>query len=84
MPRPLANPATVLGIAVQARRGGVDVGVPAAALGVSRATLYRVEAGTHEPSFNTALALARWLGEDWTVEKVMEAARSPATGTAPR
>lgn len=39
-------------------------------------TLSRLERGTHRPSYDTAVKLARWLG--WTVEQVMEAASAPA------
>lgn len=49
------------------------------ATGIPRSTLGRLELGTHAPSADTALALARWLG--WTMEQVMEASKTPADPT---
>lgn len=47
--------------------------------GVPHTTLSRLERGTHRPSADTALVLARWLG--WTMEQVMAAADEPAPVT---
>jgi DNA-binding XRE family transcriptional regulator len=40
-------------------------------------TLAKLERGAHNPSIDTTIALARWLG--WSAEQVIEAARTPAT-----
>jgi hypothetical protein len=42
---------------------------------MDRGNYYRLERGTHRPSYDSAVKLARWLG--WTVEQVMEAAAAP-------
>jgi DNA-binding XRE family transcriptional regulator len=73
MPSPPAIPLTSLGAELQRRRGSRDARELAAEIGISRAAYYRLERGSHEPTLDTALALARWLG--WTVERVAEAAK---------
>lgn len=45
-------------------------------LEIYRNTYYRLERGTHRPSYDTAKKLAAWLG--WTTDQVMEAAGRPA------
>ena len=72
------QPSTALGIAIRSKRGAT--GQPAASVeaGVPQATLSRIERGSHRPSVDTALALAKWLG--WSVEQVLEAASTPAEG----
>jgi DNA-binding XRE family transcriptional regulator len=45
-------------------------------LGLSHDHYYRLERGTHAPSYPTAVKLAAWLG--WTTDQVMEAAGRPA------
>jgi transcriptional regulator with XRE-family HTH domain len=82
-PRPgrVAGPTTTaLGDALRAKRGETTASAVASQLGVDTATMTRIELGAR-PSFDTALKLARWLGEDWNVERVMEAAK--AAGGAP-
>lgn len=61
---------------MRAARGVEDQDAIGVKLGVSRPTLSRLERGTHQPSADTALKLARWLG--WSMEQVMEAAKAPA------
>ena len=61
---------------MQAHRGAVHGDTAAMEAGIPASTFYRIERGTHRPSYNTARALARWLG--WTVEQVMDAAEQPA------
>lgn len=58
--------------AVRKKRGDLSQVDAAQAAGVPRATLSRLERGTHRPSYDTAVKLARWLG--WTVEEVMAGA----------
>lgn len=77
MGRPANPPKTLLGSEIRAeraRRGSGQV-VAAEEIGIPRATLAVAERGSHPPSLDTAVALARWLG--WTVERVIEAARTP-------
>ena len=69
------QPSTKLGAAVIAHRAEQTLTGIAEQLGVTNPTLSRIERGTHRPSYDTALALSRWLG--WTVEQVMEAAGQP-------
>lgn len=76
MARLLKPTTTALGEAVRAKRAGSQHAAADDA-GVRRETLSRIERGAHQPSIGTALALARWLG--WSVEQVIEAARTPAT-----
>lgn len=66
---------TALGRAIQERRGTADQGSTAAVIGVPRTTLSRIERGTHLPRWDTAVALAAWLG--WTPGQVMDAAATP-------
>jgi DNA-binding XRE family transcriptional regulator len=74
MARPPNPPTTALAVAIRSRRGSVTGDEVAAILGVTRGTFYKIEGGIHAPSFETARRLARWLGEGWTVERVMDAA----------
>lgn len=78
MPRPPPKPRTVLGQAIQARRGDT-LEEAAAQSNIPRTTLSRLERGTHRPSYDTAKALASWLG--WTVEQVMEGAERQVSTT---
>jgi DNA-binding XRE family transcriptional regulator len=82
MSRPAPTPTTLLGGALIKARGETTGKTLAPRLGVSVATYYRLERGDHEPTFDTALKLARWLGEGWTVERVMDAARERAPATS--
>jgi hypothetical protein len=41
---------------------------------IAQSSLTRIEVGETVPSYPTAVALAAWLGDGWTVERVMEAA----------
>lgn len=75
MPRHPARPTTQLGVAVQTRRGATPLRALGDELGLNDTTLSRIERGTHRPSADTAVALARWLG--WSVEAVLEAAKTP-------
>lgn len=68
-------PATALSVALQNRRGTSTQREAAKVMGVHHATLARIERGTHRPSADTAVALAKWLG--WSVEAVLEAAKTP-------
>lgn len=76
MPRPPTPPRTALGVALRARRGTTIGAVAAAGLGLDHDHYYRLERGTHRPTYDTAVKLAAWLG--WTVEQVMTAASQPA------
>lgn len=58
------------------RRSGRVGDEVAEELGLERGTYYRLERGTHQPSYDTAKKLATWLG--WTTDQVMEAAKAPA------
>lgn len=62
-----------------ARRGTRTLQDLGADVGVTYATLSRLERGTHRPTYDTAVKLAAWLG--WTVEQVMTAATQPASPT---
>jgi DNA-binding XRE family transcriptional regulator len=73
--RPVA-PVTFLGAHVRTQRAGRTQEAVAAEVGLPRATLSSIERGAFRPSYDTARALARWLG--WTVEQVMDAADRPA------
>ena len=75
MARPPAKPVTALGAEVQRKRGGVSLRTAAEEAGVPDTTLSRIERGTHRPSYDTARAIATWLG--WTVDEVMVAAEAP-------
>lgn len=74
MPRIAPPTPTTLGAAIRAKRGAASLESLAPDLKLSHPTLSRIERGTHQPSYSTAKALAKWLG--WTVEEVMEAAES--------
>jgi len=74
--RPMLTVTTALGIALRERRESLSTHEAAAAIGITQATLSRVERGAYRPSVLTALALSRWLG--WTMEQVLEAASTPA------
>jgi DNA-binding XRE family transcriptional regulator len=76
MPRPAPKPSSALATAIQAKRADLRQQDAADVLGVSGGTLSRLERGTHQPSTDTALKLARWLG--WSMEQVIEAANAPA------
>ncbi|MBK9649584.1 MAG: helix-turn-helix transcriptional regulator [Deltaproteobacteria bacterium] len=67
---------------MQAKRADLRQQDAADELGVSGGTLSRLERGTHLPSADTALKLARWLG--WSMERVMEAAKAPASSPEER
>jgi DNA-binding XRE family transcriptional regulator len=73
--RPLQPPKTALGAAMRAKRADMSGDDAAEALGIERGTYYRIERGAREPSADTALLLARWLGI--TMEEVYDAARRP-------
>lgn len=75
MSRPPVPPTTELGRALRARRSGRTQRDVEGEVCLPRATLARIERGTHRPSYDTAKALAAWLG--WSVEEVMEAAEAP-------
>lgn len=60
---------------MRAKRGNQSLQQAAGDAGVPFSTLSRIERGTHAPSADTALALARWLG--WSMEQVMEASKTP-------
>jgi transcriptional regulator with XRE-family HTH domain len=75
MSRRRAQPETRLGVAVQAKRGAEAMRSVAALCGIPDSTLSRIERGTHRPTYDTAKALATWLG--WTVDEVMTAAETP-------
>lgn len=49
-------------------------------LATTATTLSRLERGTNRPSADTAILLARWLG--WSVEQVLEAAKTPAPSSS--
>ena len=70
----------MLGQAIRLRRAGRPQVAAEGESTIPRATLSRIERGTHAPSADTARALARWLG--WTVEQVFEAAETPVAGDA--
>lgn len=76
MPRPAPAPRSHLGIAVQRQRADLTQAEAAAMIGIPETTLSRVERGAGRPSYETARALAAWLG--WSLERVLEAAESPA------
>jgi transcriptional regulator with XRE-family HTH domain len=73
---------TLLGAAIRERRGESTASATAEALGVSLASLTRIELGVADPSFATAIKLARWLGEGWSAERVFEEAGKPAPGAS--
>ena len=74
--RPPSPPLTALGLAVREHRAPATQDEIAMVLGITQATLARLERGTHQPSYETAKKLAAWLG--WTTDQVMEAAKAPA------
>lgn len=75
MPTPPKPPQTHLGIAIRERRAERSQRDVGEAVGVPGATLSRIERGTHRPTYDTARAIATWLG--WTVDEVMLAAEAP-------
>ena len=79
MPRRSASfsPPTLLAVALVSRRDGRKLAEVVAEAQVPSTTLSHLERGTHLPSADTALKLARWLG--WSMEQVMEAAKAPAS-----
>lgn len=50
--------------AVRIKRQAASPGILAAALGISRATLARIERGQHEVSTSAFLNVCRWLGRN--------------------
>jgi DNA-binding XRE family transcriptional regulator len=60
------------------RRLGRSQRAVADEVGVPHATLARLERGSHRPSWDTAVALAAWLG--WTPGQVMDAAATRLDG----
>jgi len=68
-------PTTPLGVALIARRDGRSGRDAAAEIGIDQGVLSRLERGERDPSIQTTLKLARWLG--WTAEQVIEGARVP-------
>jgi DNA-binding XRE family transcriptional regulator len=68
---------TPLSTALKARRADQSLAETGRELKLSHQTLMRLERGTHQPSTDTAVKLARWLG--WSVEQVIEAAKAPAS-----
>lgn len=77
MPTPTKPVTTALGAALRARRANRTQEDAAVDAGVQAPTLSRIERGTHRPSIDTAMALARWLG--WSVEEVMAAASTASS-----
>ena len=72
--RSIRKPKTALGAALRKRRGRNTLVTAAAESGVDFSTLARIERGdTAAPTGRTSLALAAWLGEGWTVERVIRA-----------
>lgn len=79
MPTPTKPVTTALGAVVRANRAGRSLESLAPDLGLTGATLSRIERGAHRPSWDTAVALAAWLG--WTPGQVMDAAATPVDAT---
>lgn len=75
MGRPAPQPGSLLGAALQLKRGGRPSTELAPEVGVTHSTWLRLERGANDPSYPTAVKLAGWLG--WTVERVMDAASEP-------
>lgn len=75
MPTP-TDPRTRLGTAIRAHRGDSSLRSVSDSAGIPWATLARIERGQNGPTYDTARALAAWLG--WTLEQVFEAAEQPA------
>lgn len=71
-------PRTALGVALRRRRAGRTGIEVASDLEIDHDHYYRLERGTHRPSYDTAVKLAAWLG--WTTDQVMQAA---ATAVGP-
>lgn len=59
-----------------AKRAGRQQREIAAELGMSDATISRLERGLNQPTAPAARALARWLG--WTTDQVLDAAEQAA------
>lgn len=78
--RPPTPPRTRLGLAIRQRRTEQDQGQieAAKAIGIPRSTLAGLELGRYVPSVASARALAKWLGEEWTAGRVIDAAETPA------
>ena len=76
MPRRRATPTTALAAAIQARRGASKLRDIADEVGISWATLARLERGGGVQKIATRSAVARWLG--WTEEQVIEAVKTAA------
>lgn len=81
MPKRPTIPRTVLGVAMQARRGTATVTSAAAEIGLSIPGYYRIEAGARRPNTASTIKIAQWLG--WTMEEVYQAASAPVVKPAP-
>jgi DNA-binding XRE family transcriptional regulator len=68
-------PTTRLGVALRSKRADQSQADAAEEANVPRFTLSRIERGAHRPTYDTAKALATWLG--WSVDEVMTAAETP-------
>lgn len=75
MPRLPLPPKTRLGAAIRTAREGKTAQEVAESIGLTQSLLSRLEQGKNQPTTETALILARWLG--WTMEQVVEAAKTP-------
>ena len=76
MGRPAPPPGSLLGAELQLRRAGRPSTSVSAEIGVTYMTWLRLEKGSHRPSYDTAVKVARWL--HWTTEQVMAASVEPA------
>jgi DNA-binding XRE family transcriptional regulator len=81
MPTPSKPVTTALGATLRSKRAGRALESLAPEIGTTSATLSRLERGAHRPSWDTAVALAAWLG--WTPGQVMDAAATPAGDNTP-
>lgn len=79
MARPAPSPGTRLGVTLQERRAGRSSTVVGPEVGVTHSTWLRLERGTHQPSYPTAVKLAAWLG--WSTDEVMAAAGQAVGGS---
>lgn len=79
MPRPRSAITTALGRALVEKRAARSLDAVGQELGVTFATLSRLERGTHRPSYDTAVKLAAWLG--WSTDEVMAAAGQAVGGS---
>lgn len=74
MPTPSKKPTTALGYALRNSRDGRSQDYVSAKLGLTGATFSRIERGLNQPTYDTAVAIAKWLG--WTIEDVYAQART--------